>query len=532
LAETGTASFVFSGPSDLYDVVLAYFDETDGVSHLEVHKQGALINAEDLDQNRGSRRANSHTLTRHTIATRLSINPGETFEIRGREDRGEPTRVDYIEFRPVIQRTINGTDAADLLEGNAKNNKINGFAGDDILIGRKGHDRLDGGDGIDTADYSKASRGIIAKLDKGIVLAPIYGTTIKPKIMPLGDSITAGQHRVDPTPGTYRIQLWDNFLVDGLSVDFVGGQSNGPSSLGDKDHEGHGGWTIDEITGLVNDGLIKTYQPDIVLLMIGTNSIRTGSVSEAYADLSKLIDEIVEQSPKTHILVSSVAPVDPLRGESRAKKTKQFNALIPDLVEDKVAQGKKVAFVNAGGSLTLKNLVSDGVHLNAVGYNKVGDKWYNAIVERDTLVSIDNITGTRFKDTLVGNASDNILEGGRSSDTLTGGGGADTFVYKRVGEGKDKITDFSFDDRFNISASGFGSGLVPGIGLSMTASPTGVFLSSETPAPISTSANFLYNTGTGDFSFDRDGTGSDAAVEIARLNGLPSVGLEQFRIVT
>jgi len=44
-----------------------------------------------------------------------------------------------------------------------------------------------------------------------------------------------------------------------------------------------------------------------------------------------------------------------------------------------------------------------------------------------------------------------------------------------------------------------------------------------------TSANFLYNTGTGVLGFDSDGTGLNPAVMIAALDG--SLDLKQFTII-
>jgi len=174
--------------------------------------------------------------------------------------------------------------------------------------------------------------------------------------------------------------------------------------------------------------------------------------------------------------------------------------------------------------------VSDGVHPNAKGYNKMGNRWYNALDERDTLISIENITGTNFKDRLTGDAGANTIAGGGGSDRLEGGGGADTFMYLSPTEGGDRIIDFSVDDRFQISASGFGGGLEAGIGLSTTASATGVFLSGETPNSIGTSANFLYNTSNGVLSFDGDGSGPNSLLTLATLAGVPSLNAEQFYI--
>src|SRR5690606_20101241 len=76
------------------------------------------------------------------------------------------------------------------------------------------------------------------------------------RIMPLGDSITDGL----TVPGGYRIDLWQKLVADGYTIDFVGSQSNGPASLGDRDHEGHSGWRIDQIDANIV-GWLQRYTP-------------------------------------------------------------------------------------------------------------------------------------------------------------------------------------------------------------------------------------------------------------------------------
>lgn len=439
---------------------------------------------------------------------------------------------------------INGTEATETLRGDRQDDAIDGAGGDDtidgaagndLLIGGKGKDRLIGGDGIDTVDYSQATKGIIADLNREVVLAPIYGTSKKPRIMPLGDSKTGGGHSVEPTPGAYRIQLWQNFAADGLSIDFVGSRSNGLDSLGDKDHEGHGGRTIDEISALIDDGLLNTYKPHIILLAIGTNDTGTSTVKEMYGDLSRLIDRIAEQSPNTQIFVSSIAPIDPNGSKhvkaAAAKNAEDFNALIPQLVNNKVNQGKKVTFIDAEGSLTIDDLGSDGVHPSSQGYKKIGNKWYDALVERDTLFSVENVIGTAYQDKLLGNADPNVLEGGASRDILAGGGGIDTFIWGSPQHGGDTITDFGTDDFLQISAAGFGGGLIAGTPLSLTEATTGVFVSGTSLLSLGNSANFLYDTATGLLSFDSDGIGVNSAVTLAKFSGLPSLNSTQIIIV-
>ena len=85
----------------------------------------------------------------------------------------------------------------------------------------------------------------------------------------------------------------------------------------------------------------------------------------------------------------------------------------------------------------------------------------------DRLYEIENIDGSAFSDTLVGNAGANVINGGGGNDkitglglrdVLTGGTGNDLFIYKAItdsrGRGIDTITDFdkAGNDRIDLSA--------------------------------------------------------------------------------
>ena len=105
------------------------------------------------------------------------------------------------------------------------------------------------------------------------------------------------------------------------------------------------------------------------------------------------------------------------------------------------------------------------VNLNQQGFaqNTVGAGF-------DTLLSIENVTGSIFNDTLIGNAGANVLKGGLGNDFLTGGAGRDiltggsgfdTFDYNAASESlpgllRDVITDFvgngnAAGDRIDLS---------------------------------------------------------------------------------
>jgi lysophospholipase L1-like esterase len=187
------------------------------------------------------------------------------------------------------------------------------------------------------------------------------------RVMPLGDSITDGFN----VPGGYRIDLWQKLAAGGYRIDFVGSQFNGPSSLGDHDHQGHSGWTIAQIDANVVNWLRAT-TPRTVLLHIGTNDMFNGSAG-APQRLSTLIDRITTTAPEAEVFVSTIIP---LSGADSQVRT--YNAAIPAMVQSKANAGRRVHLVDMYPALTLADL-ADGVHPNAGGYSKMATVWYNAL---------------------------------------------------------------------------------------------------------------------------------------------------------
>ncbi|NEO33447.1 MAG: hypothetical protein F6K36_24075, partial [Symploca sp. SIO3C6] len=222
------------------------------------------------------------------------------------------------------------------------------------------------------------------------------------KIMTLGDSLTWGvvnDNTNHEESGGYRTVLEDSLLSNGFTnpedFDFVGtrddtdNRRSGPDSLIDQDHQGHRGWTIDELlngrdddvaAGNIDDWLVSE-DPDLVLLMAGTNDVLTNSISvaEAINNLESLINKITDSGAQ--VLVGSIPPVDETSnnvGDGESAKVIELNEAIANLVTN--LNSDQVQFIDINSQLDLNDVSSDGIHLSLEAYSKIATIWHNALL--------------------------------------------------------------------------------------------------------------------------------------------------------
>jgi parallel beta-helix repeat protein len=100
--ETGMASFDFTGKSGKYDVVVGYFDETDGVGQMKVQHEQKVLDVWELDSQLGSAVPDAKSKASRMVARGLSIEQGDTFTLTGMESGGEFARIDYIAFKETM----------------------------------------------------------------------------------------------------------------------------------------------------------------------------------------------------------------------------------------------------------------------------------------------------------------------------------------------------------------------------------------------------------------------------------------------
>ena len=204
--------------------------------------------------------------------------------------------------------------------------------------------------------------------------------------MPLGDSITLGVN------GGYRNTLRTSLTTAGCGVNYVGSQFDQYAVIGDKNHEGHPGFTISDISASVSSWLAG-YQPNYVLLMIGTNDIAWWSVktgAEVAADQAALIDQMQAARPGAWIVVASIPPITSAliapNNWDRAQLGRDYNAAMKVRIDARIAAGQKIRFADVYSVLTLADLY-DGVHPTEAAHAKIANVWTQAL---QTILSCTN----------------------------------------------------------------------------------------------------------------------------------------------
>jgi lysophospholipase L1-like esterase len=209
------------------------------------------------------------------------------------------------------------------------------------------------------------------------------------RIMPLGDSITFGVGSRTPLfdQGGYRMELFRLANADGHPITFVGTQANGPADFDNRPfpraHEGYSGSTINDggnqLASRV-DASIAATDPDIILLMIGTNDVNN-LVSNPPSDLENLLDQIIDDAPDALLVVAQIVPT---RTAGTNTRIQAYNANVASLVEELAAAGEHVVLVDMFSAFVSNPnfstaLLNDNLHPNDAGMVVMARTWYPAI---------------------------------------------------------------------------------------------------------------------------------------------------------
>ena len=99
--ESGALELDFVGEAGNYDIVVGYFDETDGTSTLDSLLNGESLVTVQFDQQIGGYLPSENNLVRRVISQDQFIQTGDTLELFVTEQGNEYARIDYIDFIAV-----------------------------------------------------------------------------------------------------------------------------------------------------------------------------------------------------------------------------------------------------------------------------------------------------------------------------------------------------------------------------------------------------------------------------------------------
>jgi Ca2+-binding RTX toxin-like protein len=386
------------------------------------------------------------------------------------------------------------------LTGNSRANALDGGAGADTLNGGLGADTMTGGDGddryyVDNAgdvviETNAASAGgtdtvysalgaytLTSHVEYGILqasgAADLTGNALANRLYAgRGDNVldgAGGTDRVLYSLATAGVTVslaasgaqntggsgWDTLisieqLIGSDHADTLTGNAGGNVLGGGADNDTlDGGLGADTMTG--GDGSDRYYVDNTGDVVSETNAVTaTGGTDTAYSALSAYtLTANVEYG-----IVQASGAAD-LTGNALANR---LYAGRGDNVLDGADGTDRVLYASATTGVTV-SLAASGAQ------NTGGSGW-------DTLVSIEQLIGSDYADTLTGNAGGNVLGGGAGNDTLEGGAGNDILTGSTGAEvfrfgsasGQDGISDFTLSqgDRIRLQTGLNGSTIIDG----------------------------------------------------------------------
>ncbi len=200
------------------------------------------------------------------------------------------------------------------------------------------------------------------------------------RIMPLGDSITEGTYgnqdtRTESYITGYRQPLFLALQSSNYNVDFVGSLISGElaTPLFDADHEGHPGYFDEQIASGIYDWL--TANPaDIVLLHIGTNDLYVYSGDTSTTDVENILNEIFRFNKNITVVLALIINQSP-----PSSAVTQFNINLAAMAGKRIAAGDKIVLVDMEHALDYTTDMTENLHPNDSGYDKMARVWFNAL---------------------------------------------------------------------------------------------------------------------------------------------------------
>ncbi|MEF8709215.1 MAG: Calx-beta domain-containing protein [Candidatus Accumulibacter propinquus] len=377
---------------------------------------------------------------------------------------------------------LTGSSFNDSLTGNASNNVIDGGAGSDFLNGATGADTLLGGDGTDSyvvdnaGDLVSESNSSLATGGNDVVYSYVSAYTLTANVERLRLMLSGASN------GTGN--ALDNILYAGDGANFIDGAGGTDTvsyvfagagvtvslaTAGAQATGGSGSDTLISIENLIGSGFNDNLTGN------GGNNVLDGGAGNDTLNGGTGADTMLGGDGSDLYIVDHAGDVVTETNAAAAGGIDTVNALVDHTLGANIENLNLIAAgaVNGTGN-SLNNLIYAGAGNNVIdgasGTDTVSYAFAGAGVSvslatagaqatggsgSDTLISIENLTGSGFNDNLTGNAGNNVLDGGAGSDFLNGATGADTLVG---GDGTDSYVVDNAGDLVSESNSSLATG--------------------------------------------------------------------------
>nr|WP_281024007.1 cadherin domain-containing protein [Microvirga flavescens] len=430
---------------------------------------------------------------------------------------------------------IQSFGSADKLTGNETSNMISSGAGADTLDGWYGDDTLDGGDGLDTALFSDAVGARVDLTKQGQAQNTNYGLDTLYSIENLEGGSGADWFRGDDKANVLTGNGGNDTLDGGAGNDTLEGGTgtntavfSGSADQSSVTNNGDGTFTVtgpDGIDLMRDIRLLQFTNTTVALWNTAPTSLGLSTTVVAEDALAGIVASLSASDADGDALSYSLVSDGPFRIDGN-------NLVLTGALDFETTASHSLTVVakDAYGGQTSQSFtieVADVVEMTPfILTGTAGDDRLEGEAGNDML------KGLSGNDVLLGEAGNDMLYGGAGRDTLTGGVGQDVFVFDtRLSKSssanranQDTITDFSVkDDTIHLARSAF-----------TKLAKKGVLKAGEFHAGAKAHDHddrILYDKKTGALSYDADGSGAQAQIQIATLSKNLKMTYRDFFVV-
>ena len=322
---------------------------------------------------------------------------------------------------------IEGTNSDDILIGDNSDNSLDsglgndflqGGKGNDLLFGGPGADTLDGGDGEDGTTYINSFAEVYIDLKNGIAFS--------------GDAEGDVLRAIEDVQGS----IYNDVLIGDDSNNSLDGSSGNDTLTGEAGDD-----TLDGSDGI--DWVSYNTSPP------GVNvSLKNGTGSDGYGGQDKLSNfENLEGSNQDDTLLEGDDRNNIIRGldgNDTLRGAGGNDTLIGGADADNLDGGAGIDWADYSDS-------PSAVNVNLQGIGSGGDAQGDTFVRLNGKSTVENLLGSDFADTLVGDDGDNEINPGLSSSNNN-----NEFDIVNGGNGNDQLTlDYSANDIGTGMSGGF-----------------------------------------------------------------------------